>query len=117
MRRDQFGDAVGQEEFIFLFPDGTKTRVGMRVGKPYSVGERDWACPCELTGLDGRHPDIRGGSSMQALTLAISLLRRRVEDFIEKGGKVLDAESEEEYPFAGIWATFGAVGLNRAGAP
>ena len=53
---------------------------------------------------------------MQALTLAISLLRRRVDDFIEKGGKVLDAETEEEYSLAGIWATFGDVGLNRAGA-
>lgn len=53
---------------------------------------------------------MRGSSSLQALSLAISLLRRRVEDFIDKGGKVLDPETEEEYPLAGIWATFGDVG-------
>ena len=116
MRRHEFGDSIGQAEFVFLFPDGTKNRVGFRVGRPYSLGDHEWACPCELTGMDGRHPDIHGGSSMQALTLAISLLRRRVQDFVEKGGKVLDAETEEEYGPDEIWATFGDVGLGRAGA-
>jgi len=35
---------------------------------------------------------MRGDDSLQALVLALSLLWRRLQDFVEKGGTVLDRE-------------------------
>ena len=117
MRRTEFGETVGSAEFTFRFPDGSTKAVQLRVGRPYKVaGSESWACPCELAGFEGRHPDIHGNDSMQALCLAVSLLRRRLEDFIEKGGKVLDPSDEGECSPEGIWAAFGDVGLVRNGS-
>ena len=52
---------------------------------------------------------------MQALCLAISLLRRRLEAFIREGGKVLDASDGSEWPPEAIATKFGDVGLKRNG--
>jgi hypothetical protein len=108
--REEFGEATGEFEFIFQAVDGTRQRVTLRVGKPYLAAPGEWACPGELSGFEPRHPDMRGVSSMQALCLAISLLRSRVEGFLAKGGKVFDVADGTEWDARGISATFGRVG-------
>jgi uncharacterized protein DUF6968 len=115
MMRFDFGETVGSTDFVFLFLDGSKKPVQLRVGKPYKIADGDWACPCELVGFERRHPDMRGADSMQALCLAISLLRRRLEDFVDKGGKILDADDESEWSLREAMAMFGDVGLSRNG--
>jgi hypothetical protein len=110
-----FGAIVGSADFVFLYADGTKRVVQLRIGMPYRIAEVEWACPCELAGFESRYPDIHGGDSMQALCLAVSLVRRRLEDFIEKGGKILDADDGTEWPLDSLRAMFGDVGLSWGG--
>jgi hypothetical protein len=112
--RPEFGEAVGSANLIFLLPDGSRKTGQVRVGRPYKSEDGNWACPCELVGLEPRYADIRGGDSLQALCLAISLLRRRLEDFIDKGGTILHAD-ESEWSQDSFSATFGDVGLTRGG--
>ena len=47
---------------------------------------------------------------MQALCLATWLIRSRFEDFIAKGGRVLDPKDGSEWDVRGVMATFGPVG-------
>ena len=115
MMRSDFGETAGSTDFVFLFPDGSKKPVQLRVGKPYKTADGDWACPCELVGFESRHPDMGGTDSMQALCLAISLLRRRLEDFVDKGGKILDVDDESEWSLLETMAMFGNVGVSRNG--
>ena len=106
LRREDFGDEAGASDYIFQFPDGSRRPVRLRIGKPYFVVEGEWACPVELQGFERRHPDTRGVDSLQALALAIRLARKRVEDFLAKGGKVLHVDGTE-YPPDALWAGFG----------
>jgi hypothetical protein len=86
--RPEFGDVVAREDFFFLFPDGRRENVCLKIGIPCQVQEGDWACPCELEGFEPRYPDIRGETSLQTLCLTIRLIRLRLADFQKKGGKV-----------------------------
>jgi len=97
LRREEFGEEVASFQFVFQLLDGSRRPVQLRVGKPYMISTIEWACPVELNGLEPRYPDIRGGGSMQALSLALELIWRRLQDFLEKGGKVLDAENGSVY--------------------
>ena len=93
LRREEFGEEIAASEYVFQFSDGAKQPVRLRVGKPYMISASEWACPVELKVFEARYPDIRGNDSMQALSLALSLVWRRLEDFLQKGGKVLDGNA------------------------
>jgi hypothetical protein len=114
MRRPEFGEEVAAQDFIFLGSDGDRREVKIRIGKPYEVSAIEWACPSEILGYEPRYPDAHGGSSLQAICLAVLLLRSRVEDFMSKGGRVLGLEDNLEWDSKGIAATFGASGANAA---
>jgi hypothetical protein len=88
LRRREFGEETAAAGFIFESADGARRRVRLRVGRPYQAHTGEWACPVEFRGAEARYPDIRGEDSFQALCLAISFLRERVEDVIAKGGEV-----------------------------
>lgn len=112
LRRENFGEEIGVAEFSFESPDGTARMVTLRVGKRYLVSDAEWACPVELSGFEPRHPDMRGGSSMQALCLGISLIRRRVDDFLAKGGKIFHVQDGSECEGSSFRAIFGSIGSN-----
>jgi len=92
LRREEFGEEIGAGEYLLRAADGSERPVRVRVGRPYLDRAGVWACPAELSGFEQRYPDMRGDDSLQALVLALSLLWRRLQDFVEKGGTVLDRE-------------------------
>jgi hypothetical protein len=69
-------------------PNGERFDIRLRIGQPYQVNDVSWACPVALDGLDRQLPDMHGIDSWQALLLAISLVRNRLEHFLETGGKL-----------------------------
>ena len=107
MPRRAFGEVTVASPFVFQSADGVRRRVTLRVGKPYKRSPRDWACPAEIRGLETRYPDMSGANSMQALCLAVAIVRMRVEDFIAKGGRLFDVTGGEEWARTGVWAMFG----------
>ncbi len=106
-RRQIFGDVVGMAAFDFQPVGGNKVRVCLCVGTPYQVSDAEWACPVEIRGFEPRYADARGGNSMQALCLAIFLLRSRVESFVAKGGQVLNIDDGSVWHDRGLGAIFG----------
>ena len=100
---------MAASEFIFQSTDGAKRRVRARIGKPYKEGPLMWRCPSEIRGFEPRYPDFAGVDSMQALSLAMSALRARIEDFLDKGGKVLDLDSGSKWSRRPLLDTFGVT--------
>jgi len=76
--REMLGQRNGTEKFS----------VSVRIGEPYRVNDVSWACPVAVEGVDEKLADMHGIDSWQALMLAVSLARSRLEDFLEKGGKL-----------------------------
>lgn len=99
---------VAEERLVGLRPSGASVQVVAAIGLPYQVSPEEWACPVSLAGLHDRLHDIHGGSSLQALCLAASLLRQLLTGFVEGGGRLLYADSKE--PFS-ISSCFSGVGL------
>jgi hypothetical protein len=91
-RRKAFGREVAGCEFVLRSADGEKRCVRVRVGTPYRESALSWRCPSEIRGFERRYADVAGVDSMQALCLAIALVRFRIEDFIDKGGIVFDTD-------------------------
>jgi hypothetical protein len=76
-------------DLLWLKPDGSEVTITARVGSPYQSDGREYRCPVETIGLDGRYPDIGGESSLQSLCLAIRLLSARLDDVLAKGGRLV----------------------------
>jgi hypothetical protein len=107
LRRKVFGDVVGSADLILAATDGTRTPITIRVGRPYQVDVLEWACPVEVHGLEPRYPDMHGTTSLQALCLAVAVVRERIRDVRAKGGKVLAADEDVEWDDDALAALFG----------
>jgi hypothetical protein len=105
-----FGEVVAETTLLLLTSNGEEKAVRLKVGRPYleSVdGSTSWACPCEIEGLEPRYPDARGEDSYQALFLAQYLMRHRLNDILDKGGKVFMPDTRQELSKADLITFFG----------
>jgi hypothetical protein len=84
-----YGQKSGEERF----------EIEVEVGTPYQCGTdpEEWACPVAVRPLYKRLHDAHGGSSFQALCLAISLAQDLLAGFRENGGS-LTFDTGEEFP-------------------
>ena len=99
-------DWIANQRVTVVDPNGHQRSVVIRIGKPYRLPKRGWACPID-SGISGRHADARGSDSFQVVCLAISLVLALVEDFLERGGRLLDPKDRSEWPPGEIAAIFG----------
>ncbi len=44
---------IASQSILWLHADGTETMIEARIGEPYQVDGRTWACPAALEGVDG----------------------------------------------------------------
>lgn len=110
LRSPDFGEETAREELILVAPDGSHYEVRARLGRPYRAGEQEWACPCELAGFEPRYADARGTSSLQALALALMLLRIRLQALLEEGFQLRPPEAKEEaFSRPAVDALFGVL--------
>jgi hypothetical protein len=79
---------VATRELVGVRAGGEHLNITIRIGEPYQVNDVSWACPVAVDGVNKRLADMHGIDSWQALLLAISLVRSRLEHFLETGGKL-----------------------------
>lgn len=89
-------DPIAIQEFIWVHKDGYEVPVIARIGKPYKIDEYSWACPAELLGVDSQYPDLQGEGSMQALCLAIQLIKTRLGHMLEDNETLCDINNKED---------------------
>jgi hypothetical protein len=63
--------------------------INVEIGRPYQIGEDEWACPVSVRPLYDHLHDQHGGDSFQALFLAMRLALSLLKNFTEKGGSLL----------------------------
>src|SRR3954468_20200523 len=91
-----------------VMPTGERKQVRIAIGPLLPMPDGEWSCQIKGGELvRGPRSGIMGIDSLQALCLAIALVRFQLEDFLLKGGKLLqvdDAGCESDFP---IDAAFG----------
>ena len=95
---------IAEERLVALRPSGERSDVVVAIGLPYRVGHDEWACPVSLAGLHERLHDVHGSSSLQALCLAASLVRRLLTSFVQDGGRLLQADGTESFSIASCFS-------------
>lgn len=80
--------SVARRELVGERADGERFNIVIRIGMPYEVNDVSWACPVAVDGVDRKLADMHGVDSWQAMLLAISLVRSRLEHFLETGGRL-----------------------------
>jgi len=106
MKRTQISEPVASVGFIWIDAKGTERPVSATVGKPYQLGENQWACPHVLEGAFEQRPDITGTDSLQALSLALYGLYHDLLQLLDDGGRLLDATTRAPSDLVTLKATF-----------
>jgi uncharacterized protein DUF6968 len=104
---------VAATDFVGVCPDGTRTAVRARLGRPYSAGSDEWRCVLALDGLHEALPPVSGGDALQALGLAWQLAGQLLAAFEAQGGH-LEFENGEVVPLS---TYFGVSAGTQSEAP
>ena len=93
---------IASERVLWLQKDGAETTIEARIGEPYQLDAQSWACPACLDGVDGRYPDIVGANSLQALALALGLVKSRLGHLLEAGEQLVYPEDRSPWDTSGL---------------
>ena len=88
-------ELIVETDIVSVGEDGDRHPMTVEIGRPYRVGE-DFACHVALRGLHDYMPPAMGCDQMQALILALSLIRANLKVLREKGYKILFPDDTEE---------------------
>src|SRR5262245_8093968 len=103
-------DEVASMEFIAVRPSGERQRIRVSLSRPVRTSHGDWSCHVEGGDLvRGPRVGVVGLDSWQALCLAISFVRRTLDEFLEEGGRLLFAGDEPAETDLPIDAIFGSL--------
>jgi hypothetical protein len=78
-------ETIAQSEWVRVRPNGERVTMTVEIGQPYEAPTGEWRTPVALHGLEGQLGDIRGEDSLQSLSLALDLVRSRLESVIAQG--------------------------------
>lgn len=83
-------ETIAKETILGCLAEGEAFEIRVEIGVPYPWrgSDEEWACPVKVDPLHPNLRDIHGGSSLQALCLALRLVKSLLDDFVEKGGQL-----------------------------
>ena len=112
-RREVFGgtdkrviDIIVQTKIDCIDHTGYRFECVIQIGKPQQAPTGEWACPVAMLGLEKGLPSVRGEDSLQSVCLALTLVRQLLTHFVENGGRILCAGTDDEYS---LDATFSGI--------
>ena len=89
--------AVANLKLIEVSPSGTRTQIYVEIGCPGPDGRGAWSCTVRVDGLDSKPREIYGEDSLQALCLALRLVRTHLEGALERGSRLVHADDESVF--------------------
>jgi hypothetical protein len=102
-------ELVGVMRLIGVDGEGAEHPFLVGVGIPRQQPTGEWACPTLCHDFE-KPRAIHGQDSLQALCLGLSFVRLRLEDFVEKGGRLFLPDGRDEISRQDFAAWFSRVG-------
>jgi hypothetical protein len=103
---------VAAADFVAVHPDGTRTPLRVRLGKPRSAVANEWTCALALDGLYDDLPAVAGNDALQALGLAWRLAGQLLTSFESQGGR-LEFDDGETVPLSAYFDVSAPTGSDR----
>jgi len=76
-------------KIVEIAADGSRMPMRLELGQPRPDGRGAWACQVSVDGYDHLSKDIHGEDSLQALCLALRLVRLHLEFPLERGSRLV----------------------------
>jgi hypothetical protein len=112
-------DFVAEQEILWRRSDGSSKVITAKISAPSSRTDGGWSCNVRIDGIDDRNSEVAGGSSIQAVKLALDELSSRMRHLIYSGEMFYFVDDPE-----GLWdeeairlAFGGAFGSNFSSKP
>lgn len=99
------GQLIASLRLIGISKDGVEKAFVVGVGVPEQRPTGEWACPTLTQDFAEQRP-IYGEGSIQAVCLGLSFIRTRLQHFLDRGGRLLLADSREEIQSAHLDVMF-----------
>ena len=106
MKGTDIKEPVASVSFSWVDAKGAERPVQGIIGKPYQLSDHKWACAYVLDGAFEQGPDIAGGDSIQALSLALYGLYHDLIRLLDDGGRLLNPQTREAFDLVTLKATF-----------
>lgn len=90
-------DLIASLELVALRPDGVRKPIHVQVGRPHPDGKGTWACPIFTEGLDDKPRNIYGEDSMQALCLALRMVRFHLAEVLRCGSRLVYPNEDSDF--------------------
>jgi hypothetical protein len=97
---------IASSDLLCVYPDGTEVHVVARLASPTRRRDGTWVSAFVVDGFYEKQ-EMVGVDSLQALCMAMSMIRALLERFLAQGGRVLTPEDGTGFP---LDATFGLMG-------
>ena len=106
---DDLSELVGSLQLLGVDSEGEEHSFVVGVGRPYLRPTGEWACPTLCHDVQ-KPRSIYGQDSLQALCLGLSFIRSRLEDFLDKGGRLFLPGGRDEVSQRDLATWFSRVG-------
>jgi hypothetical protein len=106
MNQTVIKEPVASVAFIWVDAKGAEHPVKGVIGRPYQLGDDQWACAYLLEGAFEQGPDIAGVDSIQALSLALYGLYHDLIGLLDNGGRLLHPSTRQPFDLVTLKATF-----------
>jgi hypothetical protein len=114
-------DCFASETVVCVEPNGQRSLVRIEIGRPFAVSAGQARCPVRMLGLYDDLGFVAGGSTLQALSLALLLVGNLLTRFVQRGGRVLvhelergDDDGDQDFPFEAYFAPVDGAVLEDA---
>ncbi len=88
---------IAEEHVVFIEPDGSRTAGRIAVAQPVAVDDREASCGVVLErASSSKYTPTYGASTLQALLLGLRFLGYELHHFLERGGRVLDPDEDQD---------------------
>jgi hypothetical protein len=91
-------DVIVRTRFQYVVPGQPARDIDVEICSPYQTTTGEWACPAQIRGLYPERPTMRGEDALQALALALDLIRQLLEDATAKGASLRYPGTGDDVP-------------------
>jgi hypothetical protein len=98
-------DPIAETEIQFIAASGESFTSTLRVYRPRQDDRGMWSCAVSMDDLLREDELHFGEDSLQALCLALSFARSRLQDFVVHGGRVLIPGTEDDFSIDACFGT------------
>jgi hypothetical protein len=90
-------DPIATLDLVRIKPDHSRGPIHVSIGRPRPDGKGAWGCSIFVDGIDTQERTIYGDNSMQALCLALGMIRFYLKEELRSGNRLVYSSGDDDF--------------------